>query len=95
MKMRWRMKKTESGEIRFILAKAKPIQEKQGGTIYATLTTKMIREEKVGIAKEQIARAGGSVSSLRGRLMTVEVEGENVEEVGEVFDSFGCQWDLS
>lgn len=94
-RMVWLLRKTPSGEMRFI-----PVEEKQpaspkGGTVHATMTSRMVHEGKVQSIVDEVVSAGGSAVSLRGRTMKVEVDGEDVEAVGDVLESFGCQWDIS
>lgn len=94
-RMMWRVRRDELGELKFFPIKDEADEAKQGGTIFVTMTLKMIRDEKILAAVEAIRAAGGTVTKVNGRRMSVEVGGENVEEVGDVLDSFGCQWDLN
>ena len=91
----WRVRRNEFGELKFFPIKDEVEGVSQGGTIFATMTSKMIRDEKILDAIKAIRAAGGSVTKVHGRNMSVEVAGESVEEVGDVLDSFGCQWDLN
>ena len=87
----WRVRRSESGELRLI-----PIRKKrtsnQGGTIQATLTSRVVMDDRTRDVIAAVAAAGGSVSSVRGRLMTVETTGDSIEAVGDALDSFGSQW---
>ncbi len=93
-RMKWKVRRDQFGELKFF-----PIKDetnvKKGGTIFATMTLKMIQKEKVADAVNQIRIAGGAVTQVRGRRMHVEVEGDSIEEVGTILDSFGCQWELN
>lgn len=93
-RLKWKMKRSEDGEITFAPIKKKTCAKFDGGTIHVTMTSKMIREDKVKDAVMAVGRVGGEVTSVRGRTMTVDVSGESFEEVGDVLDFFGCQWDL-
>jgi translation initiation factor 1 (eIF-1/SUI1) len=96
-RMKWRVKRDQFGELKFF-----PIKDessvKTGGAIFATMTLKMIQDddkEEIIEAIKQIREAGGAVTQMRGRRMYVEVDGDSVDEVGTVLDSFGCQWELN
>lgn len=96
-RMRWKVRRDQLGELKFI-----PIKDessvKTGGTIFATMTLKMIQDddkEEVIDAMKQIREAGGIVTQVRGRRLHVEVEGNRIDEVGDVLESFGCQWELN
>jgi hypothetical protein len=91
----WRVKRGPTGEIRFFPIKEKEQKAPRGGTIFATMTSKMLSNDLVGKAVASIKNAGGSVTAIRGRLITIETDGENTDAVGEALESFGCQWDLS
>ena len=84
----------EDGGITFVEIKKKRCPSAQGGTMNVTLTSKMFRERSIAEAAQAIGKAGGIVTFVRGRTMTVDVAGENVAEVGDVIDSYGCQWDM-
>lgn len=92
----WRLVRTESGEIRYLPIKKTSSKKMAGGTVSVTITKKMFQDS--GLLKKalvNIGSAGGVVTGVKGRLMTVEVDGININEVGAAIDSFGCQWDLN
>lgn len=93
-RLMWRVRSNESGELRLIPIRNEHPKTPQGGTIQVTLTLKILMGDKVGDVEAAIRAAGGTVSHIRGRLMAVEVPEESVEAVGDVLESFGCQWDL-
>jgi hypothetical protein len=91
----WRIKTTESGDMRFVPIKENKNQSTAGGTVFATLTSKIVQNNKVGQIVNQITELGGKVSFVKGRNLGIQVEGNDVESVGDLLDSFGCQWDLN
>jgi translation initiation factor 1 (eIF-1/SUI1) len=91
----WRIKTSASGDIRLVPIKNEVEKVLKGGTIYATVTSKILQNGKFDEAVQMIKVAGGTVSASRGRRMEIEVDGNNVESVGDVLDSLGCQWDLN
>ncbi len=91
--MKWRVRRTNQGEMIFVPLKDKKPKMPVGGTIQATLT-KSVMGGRVNEAVAAVVEAGGSVAAVRGRLMTIEVSGDDVEAVGDALDSFGCQWDM-
>ncbi len=91
----WRVKTSPSGDMRLVPLKKEVENRLVGGTIYATITSKILQNGKFDSTVEMIKEAGGRISMARGRRMEIEVEGNNVESVGDVLDSLGCQWDLN
>jgi len=91
----WKLRKDETGEIKFVPIKEKKISANSSGTIYATVTSSVIKSaDKARALSTAIFKAGGSVSVVSGRLVSVATNEDRVEDIGDVFDSFGCQWDF-
>ena len=93
-KLLWHLTKTPSGEMKLIPIEPKSVEPLRGGTIHATLLSKTVKNKKTQQVADELENAGGSVVSLRGRYMTIEVDGHAVEQIGDILDSFGCQWDF-
>jgi hypothetical protein len=90
----WKVKTTPSGDMRLVPVKDNVEKVIQDGTMMVTMTSKMIQNGKVEEAVSQVSAAGGNVRAIKGRRMEIDVEGINIESVGDVLDSFGCQWDV-
>lgn len=90
----WKVKTTPSGDMRLVPIKEKNDQSKQNETILVTMTSKMMQNDTIDEAISQVSYAGGNVRSVKGRRMEIEVDGVNTDSVGDVLDSFGCQWDI-
>jgi len=90
----WKVHTTSGGEVRLIAIKENNPKKVQGGTMLVTMTSKMIQNDKVKEAVDKVSKAGGNVVVVKNRRMEIDVEGDDVETVGDVLDSFGCQWDL-
>lgn len=91
----WKVRTSPSGDVRLVPIKDKQKKELEGGTILVTMTSRMIQNNKVKEAVDAISESGGNVTAIKGRRMEIDVEGNDVESVGDILDSFGCQWDLS
>ena len=91
----WKLRKNETGELQFIPIKDKKFSENSSGTIYATVTSSVMKSaDKARALSTAIFKAGGSVSVVSVRLVSVATDEDKVEDIGDVFDSFGCQWDF-
>lgn len=91
----WKVKTSPSGDFRLIPIKNKIDKTQKAGIIYATITSKMLKDEKLNVFFAKINESGGKVSSIKGRNLFVEVDGASLETVGDVLDSFGCQWEFN
>jgi len=95
MKMMWIRRTTPSGEVRFVpIIKKKTVARKVEGTIHATLTSKVVQKKQTFNVVNGIKQAGGLNPVVNGRRLTVEANEENIESIGDILESFGCQWDL-
>lgn len=91
----WKVRPNETGELRFIPIKEKKSEAQVGGTIYATVTSAVHKSpEKARQLAEAITTAGGSITRVVGRMVSVEVPAAYIAAVGDAFESFGCQWDF-
>jgi hypothetical protein len=91
----WQVRPNETGELRFIPIQEKKNESKSGGTIYATVTSAVLKSpEKARELSEAVTSAGGSVTRVVGRMVSVDVPASCIADVGDAFESFGCQWDF-
>ena len=88
----WRIRRDVNGEIRWFLLKERKTNVLVGGTVYATMPSRLVSGDKTDEVIAATTRAGGRLVSAKGRTMLVEVDGQDIEAVGEALDSFGCQW---
>jgi len=91
----WKVRRNDTGELKFIPIKDKKSSSGSGGTMYASVTSSVMKSaDKARSLASAVVNAGGSISAISGRLVSVIVPEGRIEDIGEVFDSFGCQWDF-
>ena len=90
----WRVRRMPDGEIRFFPVGGKEEAKETGGTVTATLPSKIVAGGRTGEVEDAVAAACGERPSVRGRRLVVDVDADAVGAVGDALESFGCQWDM-
>jgi len=94
-KFLFRVRRSPDGELRILPIREEPEARASAGTITATMPSRIVAGDREGDVVSAVRNACGAASSVRGRLLTVDLDSGSVEAVGDVLDSFGCQWDFS
>ena len=92
----WKLYHDQYGMIKFRRTEKEEAKKLSGPmTIDATVPRRVL-DDKVKLSKltDAINREGGNVLSARGRMFSIDSGDGSVDELGDILDSFGCQWDI-
>ena len=91
-KLLWQLVKKD-GHIQFKKIKQSKKDDKKNSTILATITRKLLDDDKLCNNLISLLKAEDTIVYKRNRLISIE-NVENADDVGDILDNFGCQWEL-
>jgi hypothetical protein len=93
--MLWKLYHDQSGQTKFRrIIEEEPTKLVNTASIVAIMPRRVL-DDKVKLCKllDAVGKEGGSTTSVKGRTISLSVGTEDSDNVCEVLDSFGCQWD--
>ncbi len=91
-KVLWQLVKKD-GDIQFAKIKQTPKNEQQNSTILASITRRILENEKIfNNLVDLLEKQNAYVTYRKNRSILIE-NVENVDDIGDILDSFGCQWE--
>lgn len=97
VKYLFKVKQLPNGDIRCFPIRKDVSKSASSGTknVVATMPSRVIELKKVKDLESNISASCGVRPDIKGRTITVAgVEESALDSVGDVFDMFGCQWDV-